>query len=209
MNVIKEVCVESAKEAKTAELKNADRVELCSRLDLDGLTPHRLIIQETINSLTIPVKVMIRPKDGDFIYSKKDIIKMRSEIEFCKSIGVGEVVFGVLNKNGQIDIDLSHLLAKAALPMKVTFHKAIDHTIDIILELKRLSKVKEVTSILTSGGEDSAFNGKDTIKQIITEFSSRFNIISAGGITDINFDVVHNSIGGTEYHGKRILGQLG
>ena len=157
----------------------------------------------------IPVKVMIRPKDGDFIYSKKDITKMRSEIDFCKSIGVGEVVFGVLNKNGQVDIDLTHLLAKEALPMKVTFHKAIDDTIDIILELKRLSKVKEVTSILTSGGKDSALIGQGTIKQIITEFSSRFNIISAGGITDINFDLVHNSIKGTEYHGKRIVGQLG
>ena len=68
MNIIKEACVESIKEAKAAELKNADRVELCSRLDLDGLTPHRSIIQETINSLTIPVKIMIRPKDGNFIY---------------------------------------------------------------------------------------------------------------------------------------------
>ena len=208
MNIIKEACVESAKEAKVAELKSADRVELCSRLDLDGLTPSRSIIKQAINSLTIPVKVMIRPKDGDFIYSKEDITKMRSEIDFCKSIGVGEVVFGVLNKNGQVDIDLIHLLAKEALPMKVTFHNAIDDTIDIILELKRLSKVKEVTSILTSGGKDSALNGQDTIKQIITEFSSRFNIISAGGITDINFDLVHNSIKGTEYHGKRIVGQL-
>ena len=208
MNIIKEACVESIKEAKAAELQKADRVELCSRLDLDGLTPSRSIVKEAINSLTIPVKVMIRPKDGGFIYSKKDITKMRSEIDFCKSIGVGEVVFGVLNKNGQVDIDLTHLLAKEALPMKVTFHKAIDDTIDIILELKRLSKVKEVTSILTSGGKDSALNGQDTIKQIITEFSSRFNIISAGGITDINFDLVHNSIEGTEYHGKRIVGQL-
>ena len=69
--------------------------------------------------------------------------------------------------------------------------KAIDDTIDIILELKRLSKVKEVTSILTSGGKDSALNGQDTIKQIITEYSSRFNFISAGGITDINLTLIN------------------
>ena len=69
-------------------MQKADRVELCSRLDLDGLTPSRSIIKEAINSLTIPVKVMIRPKDGGFIYSKKDITKMKSEIDFCKSIGV-------------------------------------------------------------------------------------------------------------------------
>ena len=209
MNIIKEACVESIKQAKAAELQKADRIELCSRLDLDGLTPNKYVIERTINSLTIPVKVMIRPKDGGFIYSDKEIMKMRSEIEFCKNIGVGEVVFGALNKDSQIDIELTHMLAIEASPMKVTFHKAIDYTSDIKIELKRLSKVKEITSILTSGGKDSALNGQDTIKQIITEFSSRFNIISAGGITDINFDLVHNSIEGTEYHGKGIVGQLG
>ena len=51
MNIIKEACVESIKEAKAAELQKADRVELCSRLDLDGLTPSRSIIKEAITLL--------------------------------------------------------------------------------------------------------------------------------------------------------------
>ena len=77
-----------------AEYYKADRVEICSRLDLDGLTPDRLIIEETISSLSIPVKVMIRPKSDNFIYSDLETIKMESDIEFCKEIGVSEVVFG-------------------------------------------------------------------------------------------------------------------
>ena len=61
MNIIKEACVESLEQAILAEERKADRVELCSRLDLDGLTPNRLTIDRTIKSLSIPVKVMIRP----------------------------------------------------------------------------------------------------------------------------------------------------
>ena len=60
-NIVKEACVERLDEAILAEKNGADRIELCSRLDLDGLTPHRNMIQDVINSVKIPVKVMISP----------------------------------------------------------------------------------------------------------------------------------------------------
>ena len=66
---------------------------------------------------------------------------MESDIEFCKGIGVSEVVFGMLNEENHIDIDLTQRLAKRAFPMNITFHKAIDYTGDIMLELKSLCKV--------------------------------------------------------------------
>ena len=208
MKIIKEACVGKLEQAKMAEYYNADRVEICSRLDLDGLTPDRPTIEETISSLSIPVKVMIRPKSDNFIYSDLETIKMESDIEFCKGIGVNEVVFGMLNEENHIDIDLTQRLAKRAFPMNITFHKAIDHTGDIMLELKSLCKVKEITSILTSGGEDSAIDGQNMIKDIIHNFSPRFNIIVAGGISDQNFEMVHSSIDAKEYHGQNIVGQL-
>ena len=208
MNIIREACVGSVEQAMIAEKRKADRVELCSRLDLDGLTPDRKIIERTMNLLSIPVKVMIRPKSGNFIYSKQDILKMESEIDFCKKIGVSEVVFGILNENSEVDIELTSAIAKKAAPMDITFHKAIDCVNDIKYGLERLSNVKEITSILTSGGKDSALNGQDMIKDIIKQFSSRFKIIVAGGITDKNLNLVHSCIDGTEYHGKRIVGQL-
>ena len=208
MNIIREACVGSVEQAMIAEKRKADRVELCSRLDLDGLTPDRNIIERTTNLLSIPVKVMIRPKSENFIYSKQDILKMESEIDFCKKIGVSEVVFGMLNENSEVDIELTSAIAKKAAPMDITFHKAIDDVNDIKRGLERLSNVKEVTSILTSGGKDSALNGQDMIKDIIRQFSSRFKIIAAGGITDENLNLVHSCIDSTEYHGKRIVGQL-
>ena len=150
MNIIREACVGSVEQAMIAEKRKADRVELCSRLDLDGLTPDRKIIERTINLLSIPVKVMIRPKSGNFIYSKQDILKMESEIDFCKKIGVSEVVFGMLNENSEVDIENTNAIAKKATPMDITFHKAIDHVSDIERNLERLSDVKEITSIFSA-----------------------------------------------------------
>ena len=205
MKIIKEACVGKLEQAKMAEYYNADRVEICSRLDLDGLTPDRPTIEETISSLSIPVKVMIRPKSDNFIYSDLETIKMESDIEFCKGIGVSEVVFGMLNEENHIDIDLTHRLAKMAFPMNITFHKAIDQTEDILYELDRLSRIQEISSILTSGGEKTAINGQSMLRKIIDQYGKRFDIIVAGSITHKNFDEIHGLINAREYHGKNLI----
>jgi len=82
--MIKEACVETLGEALSAELNGADRIELCSRLDLDGLTPDTDLIQKTISSLSILVKAMIRPRGGNFVYTENELISMESEIDQLK-----------------------------------------------------------------------------------------------------------------------------
>lgn len=206
--MIKEACVETLAEARAAEKLGANRIELCSHLDLDGLTPSPELIQETLSSLTIPVKVMIRPRGGNFVYSEAELKIMEDEIDQCKSMGVTEVVFGVLNEQNEIDLESTTRLAKRASPMKVTFHKAIDDTPDILAALNQLKSISEVTSILTSGGESTALEGSQVLKKMVQLSGDRLIIIPAGRITDENINEVHASIGATEYHGRRIVGEL-
>ena len=71
--MILEACVESLDEAKKAEQLGAHRIELCENLHLDGTTPSEKLIDEVYNSLSIPVNVLIRPRDGDFIFSEEEI----------------------------------------------------------------------------------------------------------------------------------------
>jgi len=47
--VIKEACVQSFEEAVLTEQRGADRVELCARLDLDGVTKDNLTELHDIN----------------------------------------------------------------------------------------------------------------------------------------------------------------
>ena len=98
MQIIKEVCVDSLIDAISAEKNGAHRIELCGRLDLDGLTPSRGLIRQTFNSLNIPIRVMIRPKHPSFIYSEEEIYRMLGDINYCKEIGVDGVVFGCLGQ---------------------------------------------------------------------------------------------------------------
>lgn len=205
---IKEACVQTFAEAVTAAHRGADRIELCKRLDLEGLTPDRRVIEQSLLSLSIPVKVMIRPRGGNFIYNDNELSAMEKEIDVCKSIGVKEVVFGLLTSERTIDIESSARLAERASPMAVTFHKAIDFAAHIMEELQRLKSVPQISSILTSGGARTAMQGRKTIKEIMNKFGNRFNIIAAGSITEKNLDLIHSHIGSKEYHGRKIVGKL-
>ena len=92
--------------------------------------------------------------------------------------------------------------------MSVTFHKAIDITFDILNAIEKLVPITGVTSILSSGGENTAYHGKERMKEIINRFRNQFNIIVAGSITENNLAAIHNFIGAKEYHGRKIVGNL-
>ena len=202
---IKESCVSSVEHAIRAEKHGADRIELCKNLDLDGLTPNKKVIINTIRSLSIPVKVMIRPRSGDFIYNENEMKVMEKNIDFCKKLNVFGVVFGILTAKKTIDIRKTKRLAYRSYPMDVTFHKAIDQSKNILNELESLSKIDAISSVLTSGGEKNAFDGQIIIREIIKRYGVRFKIIVAGSITYQNYDKIHHLINAKEYHGQKII----
>ena len=204
--MVKEACVETVEEAIKAEANGADQIELCSRLDLDGLTPDFDVIKEVLLSIKIPVKVMIRCRSGNFSYNNSEISKMGYEIEKCKALGVNEVTLGCVTKKNEIDILATKLLVEKAYPMEVTFHKAIDLTNDIFKGLETLSRINQIKSILTSGASSTAEGGLIVIRKIVQKFQSRFNIFACGKITKDNLINLHDRIGARFYHGRRIVG---
>ena len=206
---IKEACAETFEEALLAEKNGAHRIELCSRFDLDGLTPDLDLIKKVIDKLSIPVKVMIRPRAGNFVYSEAELEEMKDSILLCKKLKTHSVVFGVLDEENCLNLNQIKTLTEFAAPLEVTIHKAIDLCPDLISSIEALKTIDGITSILTSGGANSAIEGKEILKKIINVAGSSMIIISAGKITKTNLESVHELIGGTEYHGRRIVGEQG
>ena len=181
---------------------------MCKDLDLDGHTPDINVIKNTLKSINIPIKVMIRPRAGNFIYQFDEVKKMEQQIDLCKELDIPEIVIGALTNSANVDIQLTKRLASRAYPMNVTFHKAIDYTEDLFFELNRLSKVDNISSILTSGGEETALKGASMLSKMITKFGERFTFIAAGSVTFNNLVQVHDLIHANEYHGKKIVRSL-
>ena len=200
-----ESCVESLAEALAAERLGAHRIELCSALDQDGLTPARDLIDRCLQQLTIPVMVMIRPRGGDFVYSEAEVAQMAEEIAFCKQRGVAGVVFGLLTSDGAIDVERTERLIDAARPLEVTFHKAIDFSQDILRSFGELNALDGLTRVLTSGGRATAWEGRDVLKAMHALPGRRIGIIAAGHLLPENRERVADYTGIRELHGKRIV----
>jgi len=205
MNFIREACVETFEDAIAAEKNGADRIELCSNLHLDGLTPQKSLVTRLLKVLKIPMKIMIRPRDGDFCYNSSEIRQMSDDISYFSKQGVFGVVFGVLDADNLIDVLVINLLVKSASGLDCTFHKAIDETDDIISQLRILIKYSKVSSVLSSGCSKSALSGSAVLLDMIKYAKSDISIICAGSITHRNFSEVHARINAKEYHGKNII----
>ena len=203
-----ECCVESLDQAIKAEKEGADQIELCKNLKDDGLTPDIDIVSNTLSKVSVPIKIMVRPRKGDFIYSESEIIQIKNQIMNLKVMGVEEIVFGALNQNNNIDFEQVKSVADWSYPMKITFHKAIDQSSNFFDDIKSLIKIDGVKSILTSGKSSSAKIGASTIKKAVKNYQSSINVIAAGKITNKNLDSIHKLINGKYYHGKNILGKL-
>jgi len=205
MQIIKEVCVDSFNDAINAEKNGANRIELCGRLDLDGLTPSKKLISKVFSNLKIPIRVMIRPKHPSFVYSDDEILQMLEDITYCKELGVDGVVLGCLNENSYLDIEKIDLLSKIAKPLNVIIHKAIDSTESVIDSILLLLKNENINGVLTSGGQQFAKDSIETLKKMLDLAPDSFEVIFAGGITYENFDRLHSQIQGEYYHGKKII----
>ena len=204
-HLIFEACVDSLEDAIKAELKGANRIELCSALDQDGLTPSMKLTRQCLEKISIPVMAMVRPRGGDFIYSESEIKQMETDIEYFKNAGVAGVVFGLLNRQNSIDIENTRRLAKVAFPLEVTFHKAIDATDDLLNAFLELNSIEGITRVLTSGGMDTAWNGREVIKAMHDLPERRIKIIAAGKVLPENRIQIAEYTGVTELHGKKIV----
>ncbi|KAJ3763400.1 copper homeostasis CutC domain-containing protein [Lentinula raphanica] len=108
-NILMEVCIDSVESALNAIRGGANRLELCGNVGLGGGTTPSFglvrIIHRAVESFQVPIMVMIRPRTGDFLYSESEMQVMLEDIRIFKEMaGVEGFVFGVLTKEGRVDV---------------------------------------------------------------------------------------------------------
>lgn len=200
-----EACVESFEAAHVAQQRGAHRIELCSALDQDGLTPAHDLVQRCVRGLSIPVVVMIRPRGSDFVYTEAELRQMERDIKLCQQASVAGVVFGLLTEDGHIDMHNTERLVRAALPLAVTFHKAIDSSTDVLASFMQLNAINGITRVLTSGGQATAWEGRDALKAMHALPGRRIEIVAAGKLSPDNRRQLADYTGVRELHGKNIV----
>ena len=182
MPVTVEICTDTILGAVAAEQGGADRVELCSNPAVGGVTPSLGAIVVTAGSLAIPVHVLIRPRGGDFIYTRSEFDAMECDVASAKPWAAG-VVLGLLTKNGRVNRARTAELIAAARPMTVTFHKAFDAADDPLRALDDLIELG-VDRILTSGRAPTAREGLVLLAELKRRAAGRIAILAGGSIAE-------------------------
>ena len=204
-----EVCTQSVEGALTAYRAGAHRIELCQALPLDGLTPSWGMLEQIRQRCPdLKVNVLIRPREGDFVYTPDELQVMRRDIEAAHESGANGVVFGCLTSNGDVDPDANALLLEAAAGMETTFHRAFDQVRHPQQELEAIIRLG-FTRILTSGQQTSALQGIPLIQELITLARGRISIMPGAGVSAANAARILRETGATEIHGSLRTPQSG
>jgi copper homeostasis protein len=193
-----EICTNSYESAVNAEKAGAQRIEVCSELAVGGITPSYGLLKKVMTDLAIPVHVLIRPRSGDFTYSRSEFEIMKANIELCKELGCAGIVSGVLLQDQTIDQERTAALIALAKPMNFTFHRGFDWTPDPIEAILQLA-VLGVDRVLTSGQETSAEKGIILLQELQEIVENELTIMPGGGINPSNVYLFKES-GFTEIH---------
>lgn len=179
-----EVCVADPQGLAAAIAGGGDRIELCSALELGGLTPSPGLMAIAARA-PIPVYAMVRPRTGDFVFDAPDIDAMLADIDAVRAAGLAGVVLGASRPNGELDVTVLQRLIDHAQGLGTTLHRAIDLVPDFAEATEAAISLK-FERILTSGGALAALDGLDNIEIAHTTARGRIRIMAGSGLTPAN-----------------------
>ena len=163
---ILEVCVDSLASARAAVKGGADRLELCSALSIGGLTPYAELLRQIRLESDIPVRCLMRPRAGDFLYTTEEIQMMAMQMESLRAAGADGFVIGCLTPAGDLDAKAMAPLLEAAKGAGLTLHRCIDVSQDPVQTYLDAGKLG-IDTVLTSGAAGSCLQGMATIGKLL------------------------------------------
>ena len=150
-----EICTDSVASAVAAQKGGAKRIELCSGLVIGGLSPDPALFKGVRANTDLEIRTLLRPRYG--------------------------VVIGILRPDGTMNVEQMEELVRISGDMKVTMHRAFDVCKDPYETLEQCVSLG-IDTILTSGQKDSAWNGREMLKELKERAKGRIEILAGAGI---------------------------
>ena len=198
-----ELIVQNKQEAIQAEKLGSHRLELVSAMKEGGLTPSYGAIKQVLQSVKIPVQIMVRPHSYHFYYTEDDFQVICEDIEMITKLGGNRIVFGALNQNGTINEEMLREIIRRFPDIDITFHRAFDEVHSQEAAYRTLLQFKQnVRRILTSGGEVNCEKGKDQLAKLV-KLSFGLNgpsIMPGSGLSPENIAGFHLMVSAEDYH---------
>ena len=201
LSILLEIACGSISDAIIAST-GADRLELCSALELGGLTPSVGTALEVDEAVMVPFVVMIRPRAGDFVWTADELAVMERDAGLLLDAGAQGIVFGCLTKDRDVDVAACRRLIDVAGHAETVFHRGFDEARASFQALDTLMDLG-ITRVLTSGGAPTALEGVGRIRALVERAAGRIEILPGGGIREHNVEAVVRQTGCVAVHLSR------
>ena len=198
MTRLLEICVDDPAGLAAAVAGGADRIELCAALALGGLTPSPAFVARAV-ATGVPVHVMIRPRAGDFAYSRDECDLMADDIAHFAAMGVSGFVTGVAAPGGALDGGALARLRAVAPGCKAVVHRAIDLTPDPCAAIE-VACAAGYDFVLSSGGERSAIDGAARLAAMNAAAAGRLVVVAGAGVSPDNVAALIAATGIAQVH---------
>lgn len=200
-----EMCVENYDGALKAVQAQANSIELCDNLAVGGTTPSYGVLKSCITNIPLPITVLIRPRGGNFVYTKQEIDIVTDDIHICRQLGYQYIRVGALTENHKLDIPSLKRWKDEAGEMQIGCHMAFDEIPDYFEGIDELTSLG-YTEILTKGGKKKgASENHLTLAQMITYTQGKITIIPGSGISYHNASLLHQQTKARKLHGTKIV----
>ena len=199
MSYVLEACVDSVKSAIEAEKGGAQRVELCSNLIIGGTSPGAALFRQVRKHTGLKIRVLLRPRFGDFCYDDYEFEMMKEDVAMYRDLGADGIVTGILKPDGTFDVERMQELVEIAGNTDVALHRAFDVCRNPQETLEQAAELG-IKTILTSGQKNSAWEGRDLIKEMVELSAGRIEILAGAGISPETIEKLVPYTGTMSYH---------
>lgn len=200
-----EIAVFSVEAAITALKAGAHRIEFCENPQEGGTTPSFGSLQILKSLSTQPIFPIIRPRGGDFLYSRIEFEVMKSDLIKIKELGYKGAVIGLLNSDGSIDTKRTkELVELAGSSMQISFHRAFDRCLDPLNALEDIIQTG-CKRILTSGQVPQVADAITLLQKLVEKADDRIIIMPGSGVRSNNIKEIIQSTGVKEIHSSARL----
>lgn len=199
MKYVLEACVDSVKSAIEAEKGGARRVELCSNLIIGGTSPGPALFRLIRKHTDLKIRALLRPRFGDFCYDDYEFEMMKEDVAMYRDLGADGIVTGILKPNGDLDVERMRELVEIAGNTDVALHRAFDVCCNPQEALEQSVELG-IKTILTSGQKNSAWEGRNLIKELVEQSAGRIEILAGAGISPETIEKLVPYTGASSYH---------
>jgi copper homeostasis protein len=191
-SILLEAPVFNVQAAMEAAQQGIDRLELCANFPEGGETPSAGMFRFLKSELDLPIFVMIRPRGGDFVYSSKELLVMKHDIQLLGDLGADGFVFGVLDTQGTVNESACEFLLRAAGSKPCTFHRAIDASANLQDSLNKIMQLG-FQRVLTSGGKNSLSEGLNQVLELLRLAQNQVIVMPGGGLKPAHVPILKAS----------------